>query len=205
MERLLSLYGKNIAKGAHAQSIPFAAHAAVKAAPPLLEVKHRIGKSSQRFMLEDWHHSPSMVVGRWISVSDGKNNYSPAGAYSWGVWWKDSNIGAYRIHDPFGNPLAYRIDVLKDVVISETNNLKQLDFSDLIVDLWLWSEDGQHIIDVTIEDLDELEACKTARVVSAEDCGVVNSTVDAILSDPSKVVQLVNFAIDSAVESRSVT
>ncbi|CAM9966341.1 unnamed protein product, partial [Ectocarpus fasciculatus] len=132
----------------------------------LLEVKHRIGKSSQRFMLEDWHHSPSMVVGRWVSVPDGKNKYSPAGAYSWGVWWKDGNIGAYRIHDPFGNPLAYRIDVVKDVLISENNKIKQLDFSDLIVDLWLWSEDSQTISDITTEDLDELDGCREANEIS---------------------------------------
>lgn len=205
MDRLLKRYSKFTSKGLYAESI--LESSAVRSAQPLIEIKHRIGKSTQRFNLENWHHSPDLVVGRWVAAVT-QTYTSPAGAYSWGVWWKNENIGAYRVHDPFGNLMAYRLDILKDVTIAKTDNECQLEFTDLIVDVWMWPHhrDEKRTIgsgDVSVEDLGELDASRESGHVSMEDCYCVNNTLDRLLTDPNAMVMSIDSAIEAAVRLKS--
>jgi hypothetical protein len=214
MDRLLKLYHKYPLKGSAAETIAVAALQTVRAAPLLVETKHRIGKDSQEFKLENWLHSPDLVVGRWVAVDSG-DYCSPKGAYSWGVWWKNKSIGAYRMHDQHGNLMAYRLDVLKDVVISKKDRECHLEFSDLVVDMWIWptDENGRGMpsykykysaADVTIEDLDELDALRDdAKLVSMNDCLIINKAIDTVLADPNDIISDIDCAVDAAVNRLS--
>lgn len=203
MERLLQLYRKYPGPRPAAQVLPLAALQAVRAAPALLETKHRIGKKSQTFNLENWLHSPDLAVGRWVAV-ESKDYASPVGAYSWGVWWKNKNIGAYRIHDPHGNLMAYRLDVLKDVVISSHEEECSLTFSDLVVDMWMWPDHENSAgssLEMIVEDLDELDTLRDNKIISVEDCLKINDEINAVLSAPEAVAHAIDSAIEKAVSS----
>ena len=213
MKRLQVLWRQNQSRLPTAEQLSPEQLDRVTLNPPLVEVKHRVAKTSQTFSLENWNgnwlththrqsqsqsqsQSPLQLkqkrkqkpgrscVGRFVTPPDtpgsSSNHYgAPVNSYSWGVWADSGllrNIGAYRMHDSFGNLLAYRLDILKDVVIkcsvSDCPPLVQhsdrdrdwecdsdrIVFQDLIVDCWLWPDlkgrvSGQ---DLTVEDLFEL-------------------------------------------------
>lgn len=89
MKRLVGLWNKHTCPTVTAEVIPPMLVEEIKRRPPLLERKHRVGKSTQEFFLENWSSRlvrEDVCVGRW--VSDGNSSYgSPRGSYSWGVWF----------------------------------------------------------------------------------------------------------------------
>jgi hypothetical protein len=162
-------------------------------------------------------------VGRWVSSGDTEFG-SPVNSYSWGVWSINGplkNIGTYRMHDMHGNLLAYRLDILKDVTIQASSSLSshstphstsschpiedRIEFSDLVVDCWLWpeEEDGRIRIrpqDTTVDDLEELHSTREQGqgLLSAGDVALINDTLFDILEDPREVVAAVDVAIAEA-------
>lgn len=220
MDRLMLLYGKHTGRKLGAEIIAPNVLRSVQNRPPLVEVKRRIGKSDQRFQLENWSHTQELCVGRWLAPSSSSN--VPAGRYSWGVWWKNNvyqNLGAYRIHDSYGNLLAYRLDVLKDVKIEHDAVTREycLEFSDLVVDLWLWptftggSDDGDgnrvstEILEITVEDMDELVELVSGSknqllpAITDAESEKILQIVQMVQADPAGVTTAVDAAIESAI------
>mmetsp|Transcript_11415 Transcript_11415/g.18581 ORF Transcript_11415/g.18581 Transcript_11415/m.18581 type:complete len:223 (+) Transcript_11415:152-820(+) len=208
MNRLKSLWTKYSAPLSTAEVLSRHQLDSVARNAPLIEIKHRIGKSTQKFELQNWYTRPGSCVGRYVSNGYG----SPAGAYSWGIWVNGhkggtgalQNIGAYRMHDSHGNLLAYRLDILKDVVIdcegvaaSDIEN--RIEFSDLVVDCWLWADEQGAVSpqgrDVTVEDQEELLRLQEAGVLGPADVAVVHDTLSRLLAAP----QMVSAAIDDMI------
>lgn len=167
----------------------------------LEEVKHRIGKSTQKFFIENWKHTDNVCVGRYVPEEDTAYG-SLKGSYSWGVWWKDADIGVYRIHDPYGNLVTYRIDILDNVILRKEDSLDIIEFRDLIVDCWMWPDDHGNISagNTTIDDLDELDDARSKGLISIAECDNISSIVFDVLSDPLKHINLVDNAILDAVK-----
>ena len=112
--KLLTLWKMFAGKLPRAETLESTLVQAVQSKTAITEQKLRVGKAPQEFTLENWLHCSSErhmlpCVGRWVNPN--------AASYSWGVWWADSDVGIYRMHDRHGNLLAYRFDVLKDVRI----------------------------------------------------------------------------------------
>ena len=224
MNRLFQLYTKYSARNAMAEKLCPSMLKSVSSNGPLDEIKHRIGKSSQLFPLENWVHNDQMCVGRWVGQSSGIGSKTPAGAYSWGIWWKSCNLGAYRIHDPYGNLLAYRLDVLKDVrirknvspaatpaaataglpggtILHRGGKVDLVEFCDLVVDIWIWPDEAGMIGDgdITVEDLDEFDEMQRKGVLSTADSLLINTAIHGVLEDPSIIVQDINATVDLAI------
>jgi predicted RNA-binding protein associated with RNAse of E/G family len=127
----------------------------------------------------------------------------PLGSFSWGVWWKEEDIGAYRLHDPHGNLISYRFDVLKDVRMIKIDSNDLIQFSDLVVDLWLWPDDEGKVSpgDVQVEDLEELENLKKAGSISLADSQLIDRVVKDVREQPQRFVDLVDRSILEAVRS----
>lgn len=180
---------------------------AIEARPKLIEIKHRIGKPVLKFPLENWMVDDQVCVGRWVQTNDASYG-SPVGGYSWGVWWTESlqqgkvGVGAYRIHDNFGNLIAYRLDILKNTKI----NKNTVEFTDLIMDAYLWPQEvlsndicaTVDTLEVTVEDEDELEQLESCGDVSASEGAVIRSVIKDVISHPSKYRDAVDTAIDTA-------
>ena len=198
MQRLLQLYHKYPSKGNTAQILSSISLRSVNITPLLVETKHRIEKKDQNFELENWLHTPDLVVGRWVSKG---GNESPVGAYSWGVWWKNKNIGVYRIHDPHGNLMAYRLDVLKNVIITtQDKKIYRVEFSDLVVDMWLWPPDiDNSVVEVTIEDLFERFCLRKEGKISNEECLMIDNEIESVVKDPKSVINSIDDAINTAI------
>ena len=202
MLRLKQLYLQNSKALQGSQNIPVDALKFVHAKPLITEVKFRVQKPTVQFALENWYHTKDSCVGRWVESSEG-SYYAPAGAYSWGVWWKNQKFGVYRIHDPFGNLMAYRIDVIKNVNLYNKGEAAFIEFNDLVADLWLWPDANGTIHDreTTVEDLDELDVLRDAGHVSLEDCAAIERVVSEVLFEPLPIVRLVDNAISAAIAS----
>ena len=175
--------------------------------PPLVEVKHRVTKSSQSFTFQNWTCPHSIYcVGRWIST--GEQSYgSPKNSYSWGVWATNglmTNIGAYRLHDCYGNLLAYRLDIVKEVSMRKTITSSVIndviEFQDMIVDCWLWPNNKFYINseEILVEDLEEFCLINENKLLVEEDGFMVNDTLDMILSEPNIVIDVIDEAITEA-------
>lgn len=184
----------------------------------LLEIKQTFQKKKKQFQLENWFLSNNICVGRYLANKN--DNYSMKyGSYSWGVWFKHTNYGTYRIHDSYGNLLAYRFDVLKDIQIipsndnenhdnNHDNNIHKQDiiqFFDLIVDLWVWPDENGNInpLETTLEDLEELSELQDKGIVNEDDSKIIEKTVSELLFDPLKYTKLVDDAIDQAIKYNS--
>lgn len=173
----------------------------------LVEIKNRIGKSTQRFNLENWLHTAGggVCVGRWRATG-GASPAAPIGAYSWGVWWEDAGVGAYRIHDPFGNLMAYRLDVVKDTKIYKNQNDSVLEFTDLVIDMWIWPEGESDLSvskapeeSITVEDLDELSQLFAAGAVSQEDHNYAKSVMNDVIKCPDLYISGIDLMIETAI------
>ena len=184
----------------HAQKVSHRAESAARSRKPLVETKHRIMKSTQRFNIENWIHTPEMCVGRFVAAEDTVYG-SLKGSFSWGVWWKDENIGAYRIHDPFGNLITYRLDILRDVKMTSASDHDIIEFSDMIVDCWIWPDSDGAIDkkDITVDDLDELKSAREAGKVRVQDYIMINNVTWDVLSHPQKYVTMIDVAIAEAI------
>jgi hypothetical protein len=201
-QQLLSRLTAHCRPAPTAQVIASSLVRAVQCKPLLMEWKCCFNQKPQPFPLENWVHSETLCVGRWLPSEE--NNYNmPLGSFSWGVWWKDEPVGAYRLHDPYGNLIAYRLDVLKDVRMMKIDSNDLIQFSDLVVDLWLWpNEEGQvSPADVQVEDLEELEALKKAGSISLEDSKVIDRVVKDVKDHPQRVVDLVDRSILTAIRN----
>jgi hypothetical protein len=92
MKRLQSLKGKYHAPLPTADIFTPSQLHRVRQSPPLLEIKHRLGKSTQSFSIEHWptksspQSSSSSCVGRWVIPKNSMFG-SPDFGYSWGVWF----------------------------------------------------------------------------------------------------------------------
>jgi hypothetical protein len=200
--RLLSRLTAHGSPTPTAQSIPPSLARAIQCKPLLMEWKCCINQKPQLFPLENWLHSETLCVGRWLP-SEGKNYNMPLGSFSWGVWWKEEDIGAYRLHDPHGNLISYRFDVLKDVRMIKIDSNDLIQFSDLVVDLWLWPDDEGKVSpgDVQVEDLEELENLKKAGSISLADSQLIDRVVKDVREQPQRFVDLVDRSILEAVRS----
>jgi hypothetical protein len=182
----------------------------VQARPPLIEIKNSFNSKEKSFQLENWFHSTELCVGRWLPSSTSHSYQMPIGSYSWGVWRKDLNVGVYRIHDRYGNLIAYRVDILRDVEMrkkkafsSSSLSSDSIQFFDLVVDLWLWPNDEGKVTEkeqVAVEDLDELSELKACGLVSDGDSQLIDETLCAVRSHPQRYVDLVDESIQRAVE-----
>jgi hypothetical protein len=180
----------------------------VRARPPLLEVKHKIGRSPQSFALEEWGFfatgpaASQACVGRYV-IESGNPYGAAGGSYSWGVWWPSQSYGAYRLHDPFGNRLAYRLDLLSRVALSVHPDHKQVEFHDLVIDVWLFPQPNSQqlaapVDDIIVEDLDEFQSCREQGLLSDPLCLQANAALSDILENPHSVLQRIDTTIDRA-------
>lgn len=196
--KLLSQYSSPLP---NAQSLSPTLLQIIQSRNPLLEIKHTMNKQRKAsFPLENWYHSPDICVGRWIP-SQTQNYSMPLGSFSWGVWRVDLNIGAYRIHDPYGNLVAYRFDILKDVQMTKTRSEDLINFYDLVVDLWLWPTPDGLIQEIQVEDLDELQTLRQSAKISTEDLVLVEKILKDVKSDSQRYSRLVDETIAFAVKS----
>jgi hypothetical protein len=197
--------------------------------PPLVQLKVRPGKTTQKFVLENWYLrsavtppstvNPLLAVGRWIppphTPLSSSHSYSlPGGSSSWGVWW-DSPIPrpldstpslastvVYKIQDPHGNLLCYRVDVAKSVFALASP--PTVSFCDLIVDLWLWVDESGNVKpqEVTLEDLDEFAAAREGGTISEGDAKEVERVVSDILFTPERIIEATEKALERAVKGK---
>lgn len=195
MDRLSKLYTKF--SHAHPNSQMLIPSVVSSKKKNLIEIKHRIGKQSQKFELENWYSSSDVCVGRWVANKSNIGQFStPLGSFSWGVWSTKCNIGSYRIHDQYGNMLAYRFDILKDVKISKENEKDCLEFLDLIVDIWIWPTDGK--LEVTFEDIEELAQFKEAGKLLASDLDIIERNIEWMRQSPEFTVKQTDYYINKA-------
>jgi hypothetical protein len=204
MNRLMTLYSKNSTTASNALS-PILSY---NIKENLTEIKHRVGKSSQTFQLENWHHTPELCVGRWVAKKASLQYKTPIGAYTWGVWWKDQDIGAYRIHDPLHNIIAYRLDIIKDVKIIKQNNNDIIEFLDMIIDIWLWPDNNGKIsnscYDITIEDLNEMKELYQKNSLRSDEVSQIENMMKYVILHPDKIVNNIDQAIDSAIKHQEI-
>jgi hypothetical protein len=116
------------------------------------------------------------------------------------------------MHDHHGNILAYRLDILKDVIISQSQqdsksatqpSESRIEFLDLIVDCWLWPDEhgDVHASETTVDDLDEFhEIRQKTNLLGQDDILLVNNTLHDVLTNPRRIVTAVDTAISEAVE-----
>jgi hypothetical protein len=200
MSRLLTLLSRHSHPTISAQYLSPSVLRIVQSKQHLIEIKNTLNHKQKSFQLENWHHSKELCVGRWLpSISE--SYQMPIGSYSWGVWRKQLNIGAYRIHDHHGNLVAYRIDILKDVVMNKSTSNDIIQFSDLVVDLWLWPNDKGEVTqsDVFVEDIEQLIELKACGLVSDCDSQLIDEVLCDVKSHPQRYVDLVDASIQEAV------
>ena len=202
VSRLISLtnYYKNQTK--YSQKIKNKIINNIQLNSSLIESKQSFIKQTKSFELENWIVLNNFCVGRWISTEKEHFNMR-VGSYSWGVWVKDTNFGAYRIHDCYGNLLAYRFDVLRDIKISKVaNNQDKIEFFDLIVDIWMWpSLEGIVIpLEINVDDLDELSELQIKGIIDENDSKIIEKTTSELIFEPSKYIKIVDDAINTAIK-----
>jgi predicted RNA-binding protein associated with RNAse of E/G family len=202
-QRLRLLWNSFRCRQANAEVLKAETESAVRARPSLVEIKHRIGKPALTFPLENWMARPDVCVGRWVETK-GNTYGSPIGGYSWGVWWvgklhrEHVGVGAYRIHDSFGNLITYRLDVLKNTAIGEN----VIEFSDLVMDAYIWPPVGNlGDLEVTVEDADELEELCAKGSMSTPESALIRSVIGDVLADPYKYREAIDEAIEEAIEA----
>eukprot|EP00602_Paraphysomonas_sp_CaronLab_P007833 CAMPEP_0185032954 /NCGR_PEP_ID=MMETSP1103-20130426/21519_1 /TAXON_ID=36769 /ORGANISM="Paraphysomonas bandaiensis, Strain Caron Lab Isolate" /LENGTH=92 /DNA_ID=CAMNT_0027569055 /DNA_START=336 /DNA_END=614 /DNA_ORIENTATION=+ len=78
-----------------------------------------------------------------------------------------------------------------------------IEFSDLVVDMWLFPDDTGRVDprDVVVEDEDEAKQLHRDGVLSAEEMDIIGSTVNYVLKRPQETVRAIDSAIDTAVAS----
>lgn len=201
MKRFKQLMRKHNKQTESAHRISPSVEAFVRSKTPLKEVKHRIKKSSQQFIIENWLHTSEVCVGRFVASEDTEFG-SLKGSFSWGVWWRDQNAGAYRIHDPFGNLLAYRFDILKSVKLWNDENNDIIEFHDMIVDIWMWPDENGCVDEkeTSVDDLDELDDARECSAVTFAECEDIAEITSSMLWSPVKFTKMVDDAIVHAVE-----
>lgn len=158
------------------------------------EVKEKLGGAVQRFPLERWLRSRDLFVGRWVAAPD--NDFgAPAGVTSWGVWWRARPYGAYRIHDPEGRLLLYRLDAVDRVRIGTEG----VQYRDLLLDALIRPRDGR--VDVRLDDEDEVEEAVASGLLDAHAARRVRWTRELFLRRPEAITRRVDAAITLAVET----
>ncbi len=170
----------------------------------LREVKERLdGTVKARFSLEHWLTMPAagegananMAVGRWLATEDAYG--LKKGSYSWGVWWRDENLGIYRIHNPDHALRAYRIDVLSMQNLTDD----QVHFRDLLLDAYVYPRDGG-TCDVEFEDEDEVAAAVAAGHMTAAQHAICETAKQLLQNSPHDIVAKTDQAIRDAIAAK---
>lgn len=186
---------------------------------PLLEIKHSFIKPTIKFYIENWNFEENEVcVGRYVEKKESNYNL-PLNSYSWGIWWKNKDIGVYRIHAPNHNIIGYRFDMIQlpTIFTSEVEQQPTIIFNDLIADIWIFPRYNANSVSKEyicfVEDIDELYAASRMDTLNnshSDSCAAVDidvrhimSRIDDILLDPDEILHEIDTTIEKAISLRN--
>lgn len=136
----------------------------VAIAAPYLERKQKPDGTWREYSCTLMHHSPTLVVVRFVMARGGAIFGTPIsippGSVSDGYFWTRRPYNLYRMKDAEGAIIAHRFDAVTDVRIGGDN----VSYRDLVLDWWV-QPDGA----VIEEDRDELEELRAAGKLTARD------------------------------------
>jgi len=81
----------------------------------------------------------------------------PAGSTTIAHYWTDRGYVVWRMYDSEGLLLGTLFHIVKNVTITD----RQVQYLDLIVDIWITPDGNLRVLDE-----DELEECKKAAIIS---------------------------------------
>lgn len=158
---------------------------------------YRGGRTKETvFPLERFRTGETGVhVGRWENDADGRYGL-PKGAYSWGVWFEDTPMTAYRIHEPNGALVSYRFDCLVEPPTYDPSR-HTVAFDDLLLDAFVYvgdDDDGEAHYRVVYEDEEDVNESE----LSEKDMNTVRSFRRQLDRDVASVVRRVDGALRTA-------
>ena len=139
----------------------------------ITEIKHRPGKGDQTWtcdVIED--RSPEWIRVRYVSDRDYVvgGTFLPAGTTTEAVYWSARPYHVWRMTSPDGTLLGYRFDVCAETTITP----ERLEWTDLVLDLWVpaageavW-EDGEEFDAATRNGLLTEKQARLARQARSE-------------------------------------
>ena len=156
------------------------------------EIKCTLDGNVQEFTLEKWRvvdqHS---AVARWVA-RQGNTYGQRVNSTSWGVWSiQFPNLTAYRLHDPDGNLIKYRFDVIDELEIHHD----RVFFKDLLLDAVV---DGNSK-ELIFEDEDEVQEALKNNSLTEQQILIINSTKELLSKDTVSILRHVDNLVDAAL------
>ena len=160
--------------------------------PMITEIKKGINGKVQKFELESWRVLPNhSAVARWVATEDNPFGLK-AKSSSWGVWsMKQPHLTAYRIHDPEGELISYRFDVIDSLEIHQN----EVSFLDLLLDFKI----KDHYKPLEVLDEDELEDAISKNLLTKKQIKIVHDTKDFMQKDTNSILRRVDELITAAL------
>ena len=158
----------------------------------ITEIKKGIDGKVQKFELESWRVLPDhSAVARWVAQED--NSYGlKAKSSSWGVWsMNHPHLTAYRIHDPQGELISYRFDVIDSLKIHQN----EVSFLDLLLDFKI--KDHYELLEILDED--EVEDAISKNLLTKKQIKIINDTKDIMQKDVNSMLRRVDELITAAL------
>ena len=162
-----------------------------KSSRVLREIKVKFdGSKMTSFDLELLHRDEECVVGKWTATSEDSFGLD-RGSYSYGVWFFDECWTAYRIHRPCGGLVKYRFDACEKPEFNDEDNVPEIRFRDLILDVAIFRE--KEDLRIRFEDRDEVEMYM--NLLDRTQIELINCFSDLFENRPSHPVEMVDDAI----------
>lgn len=120
--------------------------------PEIRETKRRLEGREETFICRALKITPWRAIIQFVSPTESyRAGFAiPAGAVTYGFFWRSRSYNLYRILAPHGELIAHRFDVITDVRLRPQR--RQVEYLDLLLDVWV-APDGT----ATVEDEDEVE------------------------------------------------
>ena len=149
---------------------------------PWIERKRKPDGSERRYRCELEYASPGLVVVRFVMTQGGEVFGTPiaipAGAVSYGYFWRGRPYTVYRMRSEAG-VVAHRFDAVSSIRLSKG----EVAYRDLALDWWLTPE-GELIE----EDRDEFEALRADGAFSAAELRAVERAERVIASAEQRLL-----------------
>ena len=130
--------------------------------PVIEEIKEHKNKKTQRFFCHVLHREVNYLVVSFHSEREGKvkDIVIPSGSTTIAHYWTDRGYVVWRMSGTEGLLIGTLFHIVKNVTITD----RQVQYLDLVVDIWIAPDGSFRVLDE-----DELEECKKAGLISIEE------------------------------------
>lgn len=147
------------------------------------EIKRHLDGRREVFACQALVMKPHLAIVRFVS-SQGRRAGGiefPAGAITYGFFWRWRPYDLYRMVDPQGRLLAHRLDAVDEVRIRPEQG--EVEYLDLLLDIWAYP-DGN----VRVEDEDEVADYAQRGLISSQQQARIERTRDYVVRARGRIM-----------------